>query len=197
MANVALVEKPHGFVQRMAFRYSRRTFKRVVDPVRATANHRGVLVAYGAIETIAERSWKKIDPHLRWLAIQSAAGAIGCSWCTDFGYFEGMQNGVDPQKVRDVFRWRTSDVYEERERAVLEYAECATATPVVLSEDLIGRLHQHFSDEQITELVTWVALENFRSRINAGVGLRSEGFSDKCELPQGLSKPRPLHAEAG
>jgi len=28
-----------------------------------------------------------------------------------------------------------------------------------------------------------VALENFRSRFNAGLGLRSQGFSDNCDIP--------------
>jgi hypothetical protein len=27
-----------------------------------------------------------------------------------------------------------------------------------------------------------VALENFRSRFNAGLGLRSQGFSDNCDI---------------
>jgi alkylhydroperoxidase family enzyme len=93
-----------------------------------------------------------------------------------------MQSGVDARKVRDVPRWRDSDVYEERERAVLEYAEAATATPVVIDDDLVARLHEHFSDEEIVELVSWVALENYRSRTNAGLGLHSQGFSAKCDL---------------
>jgi hypothetical protein len=47
----------------------------------------------------------------------------------------------------------------------------------------VARLHTHFSDAEIVELAGWVALENFRSRFNAGMGLHSEGFSDKCEIP--------------
>jgi alkylhydroperoxidase family enzyme len=183
MATVTLVEKPKGFIQRMAFSYSKKNFTKVVDPARAAANHSGVLVAMGAIETVVDKSWHKLDPHLRWLAVQSAAAAIGCAWCTDYAYFEGVNQGIDPRKIRDAYRWRDSDVYDERERAVLEFAECVTATPVALSDDLVRRLGELFTDGQITELVGWVALENWRSRFNAGMGLRGEGFSDNCELP--------------
>ncbi len=63
------------------------------------------------------------------LAVQASAGTIGCSWCIDFGYYEGLQRGVDPAKVRDVANWRDSDVYDDRERAVLEYAESASRHP--------------------------------------------------------------------
>ncbi|HVY10487.1 MAG TPA: carboxymuconolactone decarboxylase family protein [Mycobacteriales bacterium] len=179
---VPLVQQPHGMIQRFAWRYSRKRFGKVVDPARALAHHNGVLMANGALETVVGKRWHTLDPHLQWLAQQATAGQIGCSWCIDFGYYEGMQRGVDPRKVREVPRWRESDVYDERERVVLEYAEAATATPVVIDDDLVKRLHASFSDREIVELACWVALENYRSRTNAALGLHSEGFAAQCEL---------------
>jgi alkylhydroperoxidase family enzyme len=183
MAHVQLVDRANRLIPRLALRYSRRRFGRVVEPVAAAAHHSGVLLAMGALETAAQRGWRRLDGHLRWLAIQASAGEIGCSWCTDYGYYEGMQQGVDPAKVRDVPRWRASAVYDERERAVLEYAESATSTPVRMSDELMEALHRHFSEAELVELAAWVALENLRSRFNAGLDLRSQGFSDRCDLP--------------
>jgi len=185
MAHVELIDKANRLIPRLALRYSRRRFGRVVEPVAAAAHHSGVLLAMGALETVAERGWHRLDHHLRWLAIQASAGEIGCSWCTDYGYYEGIQEGVDAAKVRDVPRWRESQVYDERERAVLEYAESATSTPVRISDELVETLHRHFSEAQIVELAAWVALENLRSRFNAGLDLRSQGFSEHCDLPLG------------
>jgi alkylhydroperoxidase family enzyme len=184
MAHVTLVETPKGLVPRVAAGYAKRRFGRAVEPVEAASHHSGVLVAAGLLEGAVEMGWRKLDPRLRMLAVQACAGAIGCSWCTDFGYYESLQHGVDPQKIRDVPRWRDSEVYDERERAVLEYAEAASSTPVAVSADLVERLHRHFSEKEIVELAGWVALENYRSRFNGGLGLRSQGFSDSCEVPQ-------------
>jgi alkylhydroperoxidase family enzyme len=183
MAHVPLADKADRVASRLAYRYSRRRFGQVLDPVAAAAHHSGVLAAMGALETIAERAWSRLDHHLRWLAIQASAAEIGCSWCTDYGYYEGMQTGVDALKVRAVARWRTSDVFDDTERAVLEYAEAATATPAIISDDLMERLHRHFSDAELVELASWVALENLRSRFNAGLGLHSQGFSADCAVP--------------
>ena len=183
MANVPLVTKGTGLVSRLALRYSRRRFGTVVEPAAAAAHHSGVLLAMGALETVVERGWRRLQPELRWLVVQSSAGDIGCSWCTDYGYFEGVERGVDPAKVRAVAQWRDSDLFDPRERAVLEYAEALTMTPAAVPEELVERLHRHFSDAEIVELVAWAALENFRSRLNAGLGLRSQGFSDSCALP--------------
>ncbi|HVV74847.1 MAG TPA: carboxymuconolactone decarboxylase family protein [Mycobacteriales bacterium] len=179
---VPLIQEPRGLLRRYAWRYSRKNLGDVADPVRALAHHGGVLLANGALEMMVAKRWNSLDHHLRWLALQATSSNIGCSWCTDFGYYEGMQSGVDPRKVRDVPRWRDSDVYDEKERVVLEYAEAATATPVVMDDHLVERLHAVFSDEQIVELACWVALENYRSRINAGLGLESQGYSSRCEL---------------
>lgn len=183
MANVSLVEKPKGLIPRAASLYARRRFGRDVHPVQAASHHGGVLTAAGLVETAAEKGWKKLDHHLMLLAVQASAGAIGCSWCTDFGYYESLQHGQDPAKVRDVPVWRDSDAYTEKERTVLEYAEAASLTPVVISDDLVARLHKHFRDDEIVELAAWVALENYRSRFNAGLGLHSQGFSDTCKVP--------------
>jgi alkylhydroperoxidase family enzyme len=179
---VPLVEQPKGVLQRYGWRYSKKNFGEIADPVRAIAHHNGVMLASGMFEMAVAKNWDRLDPHLRWLAIQATSGQIGCSWCTDFGYYEGVQQGVDPQKIRDVPRWRESTAYDERERVVLEYAEAVTATPVMLDDDLVSRMHEQFTDEEIVELVSWVALENYRSRTNAGLGLHSQGFSAKCEL---------------
>ena len=183
MAEVTLVTQPKGLLQRYAWRYTRKMFGHVVEPVQAAAHHNGVLMASGALETIVEKRWNALDPHLRWLALQATSMAIGCSWCIDYGYYEGVQSGVPAAKVREVGRWRDSDLYDERERLVLEYAEAVNSSPSTMTDELGERLRRTFSEKEYVELAGWVALENMRSRFNAGLGLRSEGFADSCELP--------------
>ena len=183
MAHVTLVQQPKGLLQRYAWRYSHKIFGKVVEPVQAAAHHNGVLMSSGALEMVVEKRWKTLDPHLRWLALQATSMAIGCSWCVDFGYYEGVQAGVPIEKVREVGRWRESEVYDDRERLVLEYADAVNSTPSVVTDDLAARLQRAFSEKERVELAGWVALENMRSRFNAGLGLRSEGFADNCEVP--------------
>ena len=183
MAHVTLEKEARGVIPRLARRYTRRRFGQMVEPTAAASHHSGVLVAMGVLETAVEMGWKKLDPTLRWLAIQSASTQIGCSWCVDYGYFEGMHDGIDPEKVRAASRWRECTLFDERERLVLEYAEAATGSPARVPDELATRLHAHFDETEIVELAAWVALENFRSRFNAGLGLRSQGFAERCAIP--------------
>ncbi len=187
MAHVPLLDEPKGVVPRIARRYTTRRFGRMVEPTAAASHHSGVLVAMGSLETAVQLGWKKLDPTLRWLAIQAVSSQIGCSWCIDFGSYEGVHEGIDPAKIRAVGDWRTSDLFDDRERAVLEYAETATGCPAEISEELAVRVRAHLGDAEFVELAAWVALENFRSRFNAGLGLRSQGFSDSCGVAVGTS----------
>lgn len=114
MANVPLVEHPTRPIPKLAALYGQRRFGRATQPVQAASHHAGVLVAGGLVETAASVGWKKLDPHLALLAQQAVAPAIGCSWCVDFGYYESIQRGQDPAKVRDVPSWGQSDVYSGR-----------------------------------------------------------------------------------
>ncbi len=196
MAHVSLHDEPRGVVPRLARRYTTHRFGQMVEPTAAALHHSGVLVAFGTLETAVQLGWKKLDPTLRWLAIQAVSARIGCSWCIDYGYYEGMQEGIDPAKVRAASDWRVSDLFDERERVVLEYAEVATGCPAEVSEELAIRVRDHLSDAEFVELAAWVALENFRSRFNAGLGLRSQGFSDACEIPMGHAVQSPTEAVA-
>jgi alkylhydroperoxidase family enzyme len=195
VAHIELVEEPKGIIPRLSFRYAKRRFGRMVEPKGAAAHHSGVLVSMGALETAVQMGLKKLDPTLRWLAIQMSAATIGCSWCIDYGYYEGMNEGIDPAKVRAVGQWRDSELFDQRERAVLEYAEKASGSPAEVSDELAARLRSLFSNAEIVELAAWVALENLRSRFNAGLGLHSQGFSESCEIPMtfaGNSASRPI-----
>ena len=95
-------------------------------------------MGFGVIEMTAARSWNRLDPGLRHLAVQCAAGAIGCSWCIDFGYYEGIQRGLWTRGRCVTSPAGARAMPDERERAVLEYAEAASSTPADIPAPLAG-----------------------------------------------------------
>jgi alkylhydroperoxidase family enzyme len=113
----------------------------------------------------------------------TSAVAIGCSRCVDFGYWNSTNEGVDPAKLRDVPRWRDSDVYTDLERQVMAYAEAMTTTPPSVTDEMVAGLRRELDDAELVELTMMVAVENVRSRFNSALGLTSQGFKDRCEIP--------------
>jgi len=180
MARIPL-DPPRTRLYRLAEWYARRTYGVVPDPLPAMAHNLPVLLTDLRFEASLAR-WKRLDPTLKALAVMASAVSIGCSWCVDFGYWVTTNEGVDPVKMREVPRWRDSDVYSDLERQVMAYAEAATATPTAVTDEMVEQLRRRLDDAQLVELTMMVAVENVRSRFNSALGLTSQGFADRCEL---------------
>ena len=181
MARISL-DPPRTLVYRLTEWYSRRRFGAVADPAAAMGHNMRVLMT-DARHEMSLQKWNALDPTLKALAEMTAAVSIGCSWCVDFGYWIATSQGTDPVKMRDVPRWRESDVYTDLERRVLEYAEAATATPPAVTDEMVAGLREHLDDAALVELTMMIAVENLRSRFNGALGLTSQGFKDRCEIP--------------
>ena len=108
--------------------YARRVFGQIPDGAHVYFHHKRVLKDVMAFEGKVQK-WGELDETLKSYAQLASAGTIGCSWCLDFGYFKAHNDGLDLAKVREVPRWRESDVFTDLERDVLEYAEAMSTTP--------------------------------------------------------------------
>ncbi len=161
---------------------ARRMYGRVPDMVPVMWHHTKVLRAVLAFESRVGR-WDALDPHLKSYAVMASAAGIGCGWCLDFGYYLAHDQGLDERKVREVPRWRESDVFTPLERDVLEYAEAMSTTPLSVTDEMTEHLLDQLGAPAVVELTQMVALENMRSRFNSAAGLESQGYSDVCELP--------------
>jgi AhpD family alkylhydroperoxidase len=180
------LDPPRTPMYRLAEWYARRTYGVLPDPLAAMGHNTRVLLTDAGFETSLAR-WNRLDPTLKSLAEMASAVTIGCSWCVDFGYWETTRNGIDPVKMREVPRWRDSDVYTDLERQVMAYAEAVTATPPAVTDEMVAGLRRHLDDAQLVELTMMVAVENVRSRFNSALGLTSQGFTDRCDIQAGSS----------
>lgn len=171
-----------GLYGRAMSAYARRAYGQIPDNAYVLWHHRPVLKAVLKFEQRVAR-WSALDPNLKSYAQLASAGVIGCSWCLDFGYFLAHNEGLDLDKVREVPRWRESDVFSPLEREVLEYAEAMSTTPLTVTDEMVARLIDQLGIPAVVELTQMIALENMRSRFNSAAGLQSQGYSDVCELP--------------
>ncbi len=173
-------------------RVAQRTWGQVPDGAYVLWHNRPVMNTVFGFERKVAR-WSALDPHLKTYAVMASAGVIGCSWCLDFGYFMAREDDLDLMKVREVPRWRESEVFTDLERDVMAYAEAMTLTPPTVTDEMVAALDAHLGHEAVVELTMMVAVENQRSRFNSAMGLASQGFSDVCELP--LSDPVRARSE--
>ncbi len=79
--------------------------------------------------------------------------------------------------------YRRSDLFDERERLAIEWAEKVTENTARYDEALFGRLRNRFSDQEIVELTMASALFNMTNRINDSlrVDLENQDEVDKIK----------------
>ena len=87
-----------------------------------------------------------------------------------------MRAGATEARIAEVATALTSELFDDRERTALEYAEAITFTDRKVTEELFARMRSHFSEPEIVELTAAVALENFRSKFNVALGIEAQGF---------------------
>jgi len=62
-------------------------------------------------------------------------------------------------------------------------------TGSAVTDETVAGLRSELDDAELVELTMMVAVENVRSRFNSALGLTSQGFKDRCEIPATASGP--------
>ena len=81
-------------------------------------------------------------------------------------------------------QWKESDLFDEKEKVVLEYTEAVTYSDQRVTDELVERLKSFFDDDDIVELTGLIAFQNLSSKFNSSLDVPSQGF---CKLPNDYS----------
>ena len=82
--------------------------------------------------------------------------------------------GVSDQKILALDEYATSLLYEEKERAALEYADRMTITDQDVDDELFARLRRFFDEDALVELTAAIAWENSSSKFNRALRVPSQ-----------------------
>lgn len=110
------------------------------------------------------------------LAILTVSHVNACQYCIVHHSALGASHGVALDELRALQAGdrRTAPVFDETERAVIEYAEQVTRDANGVSDELFGRLREHFTEPQIVELTLRIALCGFFNKFNQALQIDLE-----------------------
>jgi alkylhydroperoxidase family enzyme len=95
----------------------------------------------------------------------------------------GRKAGVTESKLIGLAQYERSGEFSDLEKLVIRYAVEMTRTPVNVPEELFAALKRELNEQQLVELTSQIAWENYRARNNHALGLESEGFSQGAFFP--------------
>lgn len=181
-----------GLYTKLAYYFTRRNLRkltgrnpaRMIEPVEIYAHVPRLLRGYSRLEQ-ATAKLSHIDKRTRALAELKAATVVQCEYCIDMGSQISRQWGLTDEELLALASHRTSALFSDQDKLVLDYAAGMSRTPLDVPDDLFARLHAHFDETQLVELTHVIALENLRGRFNLALGIGAAGFSagTVCAVP--------------
>lgn len=201
MARIKGVSSAHaGLYARIAYHFTRRSIgkltgrqtERMIEPLEMYAHLPSLFKGYTKLEQ-ATAKLHRLDRRLHALAELKAATLTHCEYCIDMGSAISRQWGLTDDEILALPRYRTSPLFSELDKLILDYAVGMTRTPADVPDELFNRLRQHLDDGQLVELTHHIALENMRGRFNLALGIGPADFSDGmvCAVPAELAVRRP------
>jgi AhpD family alkylhydroperoxidase len=120
----------------------------------------------------------RVQERLKALGELKAAALVNCEFCVDIASSEGRKAGVSDEQMLALPRYRESDLFDELEKLVLDYAVAISSTPTRVSDELFAALREHFDERQLVELTNVIVLENMRARFNSAFDMTPARFSE-------------------
>lgn len=158
----------------------RRKYGKVLNAARVWARSPKLFLGVAILYGMVDRRSSPIEPALRSLITVRVSQINDCPFCVDLNSATLLKRGASLEKVAALGTWRNSGLFDERERAALEYAEAMTLSEEGVGEVRVAALRGHFGDDAIVELTGLIAFQNLSSKFNAALGVPSQGF---CALP--------------
>jgi len=130
--------------------------------------------AFGVLTKAVMSKTGEVDLGFMRLIAHFASRAAGCQYCEAHSLIAANIHGVSQQKLDEIWEFQTSELYSDAERVALEYALAAGSVPNGVTEELMGRMNQFWSEDQIVEILGAVCLYGFLNRWNDSMATELE-----------------------
>ena len=107
-----------------------------------------------------------IDLGFKRLLANAASAAVGCQYCRAHTAVSATRHGIEDAKVEALWEYRTSPLFDDRERVAIEYAMAAASVPNAVTKELYTRLESMWSDTEIVEILGVVCMFGVFNRWN-------------------------------
>jgi len=121
---------------------------------------------FGVLTKAVMSKHGEVDLGLMRLIAHFASRAVGCQYCEAHSLIAANIHGVSQEKLDAIWEYQSSDLYSAAERVALDYALAAGSVPNGVTSELMERMREHWSENQIVEILGAVCLYGFLNRWN-------------------------------
>ena len=75
-------------------------------------------------------------------------------------------SGIPMEKINAIDDYRTSPLFEEKERVALDFAVAGASQPNAVTDELFARMKRHWTESQIVEITMVISINGLLNRWN-------------------------------
>jgi len=155
---------------------------RVPNAYRTMAHAPYLAMLFLPFQAANQREWPgvRISGKIKEMVIIKTSHINGCEYCYAHNTALGEAAGISHDQVIAMSSddYATSDLFDERERAAIEWAEHMTKNTAASRDDVYDRVKAQFSDAEIVELTLICSMFNMINRFNDSLKLTIENQSE-------------------
>jgi uncharacterized peroxidase-related enzyme len=148
--------------------------------------------AFTALNRAVMSNEGRVGSELKRLIGHVASRVAGCRYCEAHTIRAAARFGAaeqrDARRLDEVWSFRRSDLFDDAERAALEFACAAASVPGAVTPEIAAALRRHWDDGEIVEITGVVALFGFLNRWN-------DAMATELEAPAAADGERWLAAQ--
>jgi len=183
--SVISTPKGHSFpwYVKLFFWNQKRKYGAILEPARLWGRSPKVFATLASLYGAFDRNSSPLEPALRTLVTVRVSQINGCPFCVDINSATALKRGIADEKLISLANYTISDLYSDKEKVALAYAEMVTYSDRQPTEEHFDALRRHFDDDAIIELTGLIGFQNMSSKFNAALGVKPQGFCTIAPQP--------------
>jgi len=168
---------------KLFFLNQKRKYGVILEPARLWGRSPKVFTTMASLYGAFDRGSSPLEPALRTMVTVRVSQINWCPFCVDINSATALKRGITDKKLTTLADYASSDLYSDKEKAALAYAEAVTYSDRQPTEEQIEVLRHHFDDDAIIELTGLISFQNMSSKFNAALGVKPQGFCSIAPQP--------------
>ncbi|MDT7832558.1 carboxymuconolactone decarboxylase family protein [Flavobacteriaceae bacterium S356] len=117
----------------------------------------------------------RVTSALKRMIAWVSSNSTGCRYCQAHAIRAAERYGAEQEQLDNIWEYRTHPAFSEAERAALDFSLAASSVPNQVGEEIQKRLHEHWDDGEIVEMLGVISLFGYLNRWNDSMGTSLEG----------------------
>ncbi|WP_298477696.1 carboxymuconolactone decarboxylase family protein [uncultured Maribacter sp.] len=116
----------------------------------------------------------KVNSGLKRMIGHLSSKVSGCQYCSAHTAYGANEQGVEKEKIEQLWEYKTSSLFSEKERAALDIALKGSMIPNQVTDEDFITLKKYYDNEAIVEIVSVISMFGFLNRWNATLNTQIE-----------------------